>query len=280
MKHFSDQYCNIISDILEKGVEETNNRTGVKTKSLPGVQFQVDLQKEFPLLTARKIRVENFIAETMWFLSGANNTNDWLNSKTKIWEHFTTEKGKVETAYGYRWRKHFFRDQIDELIALLKKDPSSRHGVVVTWDPSTDGLLGKPKKNIPCPYTFTVNIIGGKLHLHNIVRSNDMILGCPTDAAGFAFLALILAQELNVKPGMYTHSISNAHIYKNHYKAADEMCNRWASGELSKVPSIVLPVNSFICAESKNDIFFEMVVNRFRKVYKPLASIKGLVIAL
>ena len=133
--------------------------------------------------------------------------------------------------------------------------------------------------NVPCPYTFTVNIIGGKLHLHNIIRSNDMILGCPTDAAGFAFLALILAQKLNVEPGMYTHSVSNCHIYENHYEAAEEMLQRWVSG-LNYVKPIELPMNAFECSEHKNEIFFDATVNRFKKNYDPLEPMGGLLITL
>src|SRR5438445_673014 len=82
-------------------------------------------------------------------------------------------------------------------VTLLETDPSSRQGVVVAWDPGADGLEPQQtRKNVPCPYTFTVNIIGGALHLHNILRSNDMMLGCPTDVAGFALLQRILAARL------------------------------------------------------------------------------------
>ena len=100
----------------------------------------------------------------------------------------------MASAYGYRWRTHFGRDQIGELIELLETDPTSRHGVILMWDPSDDGLAqGTKKKNIPCPYTFTVQIIGGRLHLHLILRSNDMMLGNPHDVSGFAILLHFLA---------------------------------------------------------------------------------------
>lgn len=280
MTNFSSEYCNIISQIMDKGVEEVNIRTGVKTKALPGVQFQVDLSKEFPLLTARKIRVENFVAEMMWFISGQKDTNVFLRDKTKIWDSFTTEEGEVETAYGHRWRHHFGRDQLVDLILLLTRDRSSRHGVVVTWDPADDGLMGPVKKNVPCPYTFTVNIIGGKLHLHNIIRSNDMILGCPTDAAGFAYFALILSRLLNVQPGMYTHSISNAHIYENHYSAAEEMINRNNYQGMETVLPIPLEENGFAKAESLDQEYFDRTVQNFKDRYRPLAPIPNLIISL
>lgn len=280
--NFSNQYCNIISNIMKNGIEETNTRTGMKVKALPGVTLQVDLSKEFPLLTAREIRVENFVAEMIWFLSGSKDTNDFLNKHTKIWDSFTEMDGSIETAYGYRWKKHFGRDQIQELLELLIKDPSNRQAVVVTWDPRSDGLLGKPKKNVPCPYTFTVNIIGGKLHLHNIIRSNDMILGCPTDAAGFALLALILAEFLGVEPGIYTHSISNAHIYENHYEAARELVRRSLSVEgLQPVDTFWTPCFMYETIQNGNkEQLFQQLVDAIKIEYHPLPAITGLVISL
>jgi len=279
--NFTNQYCSIISDIMQKGIEETNTRTGMNVKALPGITLQVDLAKEFPLLTAREIRVENFVAEMLWFLSGSKDTNDFLNSHTKIWDSFTETDGSIETAYGYRWRKHFGRDQISELIQLLENEPSSRHGVVVTWDPASDGLLGPKRKNIPCPYTFTVGIIGGRLHLHNIIRSNDMVLGCPTDAAGFALLALILAEKLGVDPGIYTHSISNAHIYENHYSAAHMMLIRQLETYPATIEPFTVPVFSYErIQKGDTEALFQEIVYNIKLNYHPEAPIKGLLISI
>lgn len=274
---------------MKNGIAEVNNRTGMETKSLPGITIQVDLEKEFPLLTTRKIRVENFVAEMMWFVSGETNTNKFLRDKTKIWDSFTDGVGVLKNSYGHRWQKAFGRDQLSELIELLEKDPSSRQAVVVTWDPGSDGLMGPKRKNVPCPFTFTVNIIGGRLHLHNIIRSNDMILGCPTDAAGFAFLALMLAQKLGVRPGIYTHSISNAHIYSNHYDAAKEMIRR---GGIFKrhttyqrpfLPGYIpywIETIMFDEAIKLTEGTFKGIVKDFKENYNPKPAIKGLLISL
>ena len=221
MTTFDRIYADMLRDILEKGTWELNERTGHRVCALPGLHFSVD--EGFPLLTLRKIPIRIPIAEQVWFLTGARNVYPFLAEYTKIWHDFADDFGNVEAAYGYRWETHFGRDQIGELLALLRNNPSSRHGVVVTWDPAADGLCGAPKANVPCPYTFTVNIIGQKLHLHNIVRSNDMILGFPHDVAGFAFLQRILASELGYEVGTYSHSISNAHIYLDHFEAARTM---------------------------------------------------------
>jgi len=271
MTHFDTLYKDILKRILAEGVREKNARTGHETVALPGVHFSIDIEKEgFPLLTLRKIPIKMFVAEQIWFVSGSRKPADFLRDFTKIWDSFTNPADTVTVAYGYRWRKHFGRDQLGSLVKLLKKDPSSRHAVIVTWDPAEDGLGGTKRANVPCPYSFTVNIIGGRLHLHNIVRSNDMFLGFPSDVAGFALLQTILAQKLSVKPGIYSHSISNAHVYDNQVEAVQELLRR----QNDHAPiRITLPKNTFDRAEKKDRKLVDEIIVPLTAQYQPLAPI-------
>jgi len=276
MSEFDEQYQQAIKKILEHGVEELSQRTGHKTKILPGLTFE--LEAGFPLLSLRKIPIKMFVAEQIWFISGSRRPDDFLTKYTKIWSEFTNVDGVISTAYGYRWRQHFGRDQIAALLNLLKKEPSSRQGVVITWDPADDGLNPDVKKaNVPCPFCFTVNIIGGKLCLHNIVRSNDMVLGCPADVAGFALLQRILAAKLGVETGKFTHTISNAHIYDVHYQAAEELLKR-----KSEQPEIMLKAepNWFDRAEKLDEKLVEEIVEQIQGQYEPQPPITGLEIVL
>lgn len=278
MAQFDNIYQSLLKDIMDKGSREVNKRTGHETAALPGLSFSIDLKKEgFPLLALRKIPTRLFIAEQIWFVSGARKPGIFLRDFTRIWDDFTNPGDVVTVAYGYRWRRHFGRDQLGLLVKLLQDDPSSRHGVVVTWDPSGDGLGGVSKSNIPCPYTFTANIIGGRLNLMNVVRSNDMILGFPHDVAGFALLAHMLAQKLKVEPGVYTHVIANAHVYDIHYDAAKEMISRPAG---SKKVSLSLPKNSFDRAEAKDAQLVDDINDSLTRQYQPGEPIAGLKIVL
>lgn len=278
MTKFDQIYQNLLKQIMNEGIVEVSERTRQETKAVMGLHFSLDIEKDgFPLLTLRKIPVKLFVAEQIWFISGARKPEVFLRNYTKIWDLFTNPGDVVTVAYGYRWRKHFGRDQLALLIDLLKKEPSSRHGVIVTWDPAQDGLSLIKKKNVPCPYTFTVNIVGGRLHLHNIVRSNDMVLGCPADVAGFALLQCILAQKLGVRPGIYSHSISNAHIYDNHYEGANEMIRRTNDHPTIHVQ---LPENAFELSEKRDIAFADAVVENISKQYNPMEAIKGLKIAI
>lgn len=276
MTQFDQQYRDAIIKIMNTGVDEFNERTGHTCKVVPGITFELD--SGFPLLTLRKIPIKLFVAEQCWFLMGSNRPDEFLEQFTKIWDDFKETDGTVAAAYGFRWRHHFGRDQIKDLIALLLQSPGSRHGVVVTWDPSDDGLgSGTSKKNVPCPYTFTVNIIGSKLHMHNIVRSNDMMLGCPHDVAGFYLLMCILAGKLGVKPGKYTHSISNAHIYDTHFKQAWELSDR-----VSDHGPIYFEAQPdyFDRAERGDVSLVTEIVQKLEAQYQPQAAIKGMQIVL
>lgn len=273
MTTFDTIYKDLIKKIMTEGIEELNVRTGHKTKSIPGLTFQLDLERDgFPLLTLRKNPIKSPIAEQVWFIQGEKDTT-FLRKYTKMWDEFIEADGTLSSAYGYRWRHHFGRDQLGKLIELLQNEPSSRHGVIVTWDPKDDGYGGTPKKNVPCPYTFTVNIIGGKLNLHNIIRSNDMMLGCPFDTFGFALMMYILADKLGVKPGVYTHSISNAHIYDIHYEGAKELISRTNDHE-NVFPNF--PKNMFDRAEKKDEAIVDEIFQSLAPFYKPSEPIAGL----
>ncbi|HEX7724517.1 MAG TPA: thymidylate synthase [Candidatus Paceibacterota bacterium] len=278
MTTFDKIYQDLVRDIMENGIVEFSERTGHETRVRVGYHFQFDIEKDgFPLMTLRRTPIKMFVAEQIWFLSGARKPEDFLRDYTHIWDEFTNPGDVVTVAYGYRWRKHFGRDQIALLVELLEKEPSSRQAVVVTWDPANDGLSLVKKKNVPCPYTFTINIVGGRLHMHNIVRSNDVMLGCPADVAGFALLQCMLAQRLGVKPGIYSHSISNAHIYDTHYDGARELLSR--TNDHTNV-TLTLPQDSFVRAEKKDPKLLEEIVENLTAQYNPMAPITGLKLIL
>jgi thymidylate synthase len=271
MTQFDSVYQNLVREILKNGIEDENARSGYICKAIPGAHFNIDLSKGFPLLTLRKLPLKIFVAEQLWFLLGENDP-EWLRPYTKIWDDFIEDDGKV-TSYGYRWRKHFGRDQLSELIKHLIEKPTSRHGVVIAWDPTSDGLTGKPRKNVPCLFAFTLNIIGGKLCMHNIIRSNDVFLGLPHDVAGFALLQHIIAQELKVPVGTYSHSISNAHFYSDQYDAAEELIKRKT---VHPEIQLHLPKNSLKRAESGDVTLIDEIVEDLKLQYKPLKAIKGI----
>ena len=270
--NIDDFFHGVVCDMLPSLEFEENKRTGVNVAAMPGVTFKTDLETEgFPLLSLRRIGM-SFVPEQMWFVSGQKDTA-WLTRHTKIWDSFTDEDGTVSAAYGWRWRHQFGVDQLEKAVEKLTLDKSTRHAVVVAWDPAVDVTVRQ--KNVPCPVMFTLNVIGGRLHMHNVIRSNDMVLGFPTDVAGFAFLQLMLAQRLGIKAGIYTHSISNAHIYENQLDAVKEM--QWRRS-VSKA-ELAMPDNAYARAKMLDDSLIADVKAALTG-YEPHPPIKNIPIAI
>jgi len=275
MTVFDKLYQDLISEIMSSGVEEYNQRTKLKTRIITGVHFNLNVT-DFPLLTLRKMPLKLFVAEQIWYLQGDKDLSFFQNF-SKIWDDFKEDNNTVSSAYGYRWRQFFERDQIQSLLSMLTKDPSSRQGVVLTWDANHDGLDGPPKKNVPCVPMWVANIVGGKLNFHVIFRSNDVMLGLPHDVAGFALLQHILAQKLNVELGMLHYTVSHAHIYENHYPNAQELLRR---GHEHAGIKLKLPANSYDRALSKEEQIVSEIEQELSQQYTPLASLGKMQIAL
>lgn len=282
MTQFDKRYQALIKKILDHGIEELNERTGHKTKALFGENLELDLEKEFPLLTLRRIPIRIFVAEQIWFIAGANKPDDFLAKFTRIWHDFMEEDGTVAAAYGYRWRVHFGRDQLKQLYHHLKAEPHSRQGVLVWWDPADDGLYGKGlkgtyKKNAPCPFSLVVNILNKKLYFHLAIRSSDTILGLPHDVGGFALLSYILAAKFGLPAAKLVVSITNAHIYDIHYQVAKELIKRTND---HKPVKFISEKDYFERAEKKDESLVYEICDQLKSQYRPLKKIKGLKIVL
>jgi thymidylate synthase len=277
ISNINNFYQSLVSEIIEKGVEEMNERTGYKTKIVSCVNATFEPAEGFPLLTLRKIPLKLFIAEMIWYLQGVQEL-DFFQQYSRIWDDFMDEGNIAESGYGYRWRNHFGRDQISSLVAMLEREPSSRQGVVITWDAKKDGLDSAPIKNVPCVPMWVANVIGGKLNLHFTFRSNDIMLGMPHDIAGFAILQAILAQKLGLEVGKLHYSGIHCHIYENHYAQAKELIKRELPKE-SKI-KLNLPVQSYERAMSGDLNLVDEIFEDLKSQYNPLASLGKMQIAL
>jgi thymidylate synthase len=277
MTNFDRIYRDAIAKIIFEGEDVYSERSNILTRALPGLTYELYPEHGFPILTLRKIPIQLFVSEAVWFISGDKDIS-FMQQFTKIWDDFAESDNTMATAYGYRWRHHFGRDQLMDLIEHLKVEPSSRQGVVMMWDPSDDGLMAPKKKNVPCPFSFVANIIGGKLNLHLIIRSNDMMLGNPHDTAGFALLQAMLAQELNVGVGKYTVSISHAHIYGDHTEQARTMLERMP--HMHDEIKLSLPPQSFRRAMQKDVELVKEIVDNLKSQYNPMAPIGKMKVSL
>ena len=65
-------YIDTVKEVLERGVRK-ENRTGVDSISAFNINYTIDMDNGFPLLTTKEISWKNIVVENLWFLSGDRN---------------------------------------------------------------------------------------------------------------------------------------------------------------------------------------------------------------
>ena len=219
---FCEVYHALLSTLMRGAPEETNARTGVKVRFIPGgTSFKLDLSNgRLPIPGNRAYFPHVAAAEAAWQTLGTQDPTFILKHAPKLWSKFVEDE-VLKTAYGYRWTRHFGRDQIALAVEALRADPTNRQVWVQAWDPAADGL-GQPNqpKNIPCPLGFSLTRSDNRLHISVFLRSSDVFVGLPYDVMGYALLLDMLSAELGVVPGTMHFTLAHAHIYEPHWEAA------------------------------------------------------------
>lgn len=253
-----EAYISLVREILEQG-EKKDDRTRTGTISVFGAQRKYDLRKGFPLVTTKKVLFDAVIRELLWFLKGSTNINEGLKEYTPIWNAWAQPDGSLGPVYGYQWRKwekfepiqgvneqkitnsigvetsidvlykksHI--DQISQVVEAIKKNPNSRRLIVSAWNASDIDRMKLP----PCHLLFQFYVgadrddkTGRRLDCQLYQRSADIALGVPFNIASYAALMHMIAQECGLTPGIFTHTLGDAHIYLNHVEGMQEQLTR------------------------------------------------------
>ena len=214
-------YIDTVKEVLKRGVRK-ENRTGVDTISAFNINYAIDMEEGFPLLTTKEISWKNIVVENLWFLSGDRNIRLLQKHGCKFWDPWADEEGYVPSAYGNFWRQYpvhdegnvSFNDQIKYVLKQLKINPMSRRMVVSAWAPGNAQTSALP----PCHLMFIFNVQKdtngeSRLCVHLTQRSCDVALGVPYNIAGYSFLLHLFSRLTGIKPGTFGHTLVDAHIY-------------------------------------------------------------------
>jgi thymidylate synthase len=114
------QYHNILKEILERG-EVRDDRTGVGTIGLFGMQMRFDLADGFPAVTTKKLAWKAVKGELLWFIEGSGDERRlaeithgsrdgtvtiWTpNALASYWKPKAKFEGDLGRVYGVQWRK-------------------------------------------------------------------------------------------------------------------------------------------------------------------------------
>lgn len=267
------QYLELLKTVMENGVD-TDDRTGIGTRSLFGYQMRFDLSKSFPAITTKKLAWKPLIAELLWFIEGSTDERrlaeiqygkprEELIGKKTIWTANADFQGKnlgyentdlvkeLGPIYGFNWRNFDYYkgsvsgvDQISDVIEQIKTNPSSRRLIVSSWNPMLLDDAALPS----CHTLFQFKVIKNKLSCQLYQRSGDCFLGIPFNIASYSLLTHMIAQVCDLEVGDFVHTIGDAHIYKNHFDAVDEQLERspmdppslWLNPEIKNIDDFTM----------------------------------------
>lgn len=233
------QYLDLCKTILEKGTKK-GDRTGTGTISYFGYQMRFDLSEGFPLLTTKRVHLKSIIHELLWFIAGDTNIkylvdndvriwNDWpyaeyqkssefkgetieeFASKIKESDEFAKKWGNCGPIYGKQWRNFGGVDQLENLIHDIKTNPNSRRLIISAWNPTEVQSMVLP----PCHCFMQFYVNDGKLSCQLYQRSADVFLGVPFNIASYALFTMMIAKVCDLTPGVFVHTLGDAHIYNN-----------------------------------------------------------------
>lgn len=241
------EYQNLLRLILSQGelVKDTPQGVGALTYlDTPPMRF--DLSEGFPIITERNISFwKASVGELLAFINGARTIEQietYSPTAASWWSEWATERkcAKIGVATGdmgpssYGAAFHDFPmpnnegyNQWKHLVEAIKERPTRRTMRITPWIPYMNGW-GKNQGAVvsPCHGDVFVRIMGNKLHMGMRQRSGDVPVGVVSNIIQYSAIMMLLCQLTGYTPGIYTHSIWDAHIYENQIEAVKELLER------------------------------------------------------
>ncbi|MDB6000520.1 MAG: thymidylate synthase [Rhizobacter sp.] len=109
------QYLELVQSIFDSGSWQ-ENRTGIRTLSVPGAMLRFDLNEGFPAVTTKKLAFKTAIGELVGFLRGSRSAAEFRELGCKVWDQnanenkqwltnpYRLEQDDLGPVYGVQWR--------------------------------------------------------------------------------------------------------------------------------------------------------------------------------
>lgn len=245
-------YKTYLKTVLTTG-EVFFGRNG-ETRSAFGCSITVDLRNGFPLTSLRKLPFKNIVREFLFDI-GTNTNVEALGPAKHFWSFLADDDGWLgASAYNRGWRQwpssrpgvevpnetlvtDGVVDQLTRITDLLKHTPNSRHGTVITHNP-TALKVGCP----PCHPMWQVMPSGSFIDMMVPARSNDLFVGHPLDVPRYAIILSVIGKMTGFTPRFVYMPSANSHLYANCYDLAREVIERVPNSD----PQLVIADRDFI----------------------------------
>lgn len=238
-------YRQICRDLLKYGHNAaTVASTKGASKELNNYSFTIDdINNNVITLKSRDISYSYLAGELLWYWNARNDLS-FIRHFSSFWDKISDDHETANSAYGYILQKKHGFNQIEKIIELLSKDPSSRRAVLNINVPNENVIETKDEM---CTIALVFFIRDNKLYCTGIMRSNDINFGLTYDITYFTQLQKYIAKRLSkelgtyISIGSYTHFAVSMHFYDKDY----DLVRRIASGDLQST-SIKLNIDRLI----------------------------------
>ncbi len=206
----NEQYDAALGEIWLNGIE-TNPR-GLHCKEILNHKFEIDPNDNVVTLKGWETNVDYARLELLWY-KAVTNRIDFDSVIKKTWEQFSDDGITVNSAYGWRLFGGHPGIGINQWNWVLKKfeeDPDSRQ-CVMNLNSAFDKF--NSTKDFVCTIAIHAIIREGKLYWTVYMRSQDLYLGTRNDIYCFTELQKMMAEQVGVRLGTYTHICTSLHLY-------------------------------------------------------------------
>jgi len=230
---FTSCYWDLLKSVFENPTYECAPR-GQRVKEQLAVKFTLaDPRARLAFVPAADRSVSYAVAESLWYLTG-NDETDWIGWYAPFWRGISDDGKTANSAYGARifrrWHPRVHGHEVETAWELkagpmqsqweyikeeLRRDPDSRRAVIQIRS-ATDSWLAK--RDVPCTLALQFFLREGRLHLIVSMRSSDLVIGLPYDVFAFTLFQELMALELAVGLGSYTHVSNSLHVYERDFR--------------------------------------------------------------
>jgi thymidylate synthase len=200
-------FVRVLADLYSKGAKCSPR--GLRIKELRDYKIVVDYP--FASVKDRNLPINYIRKEWQWYLH-SDKYDTRIKDHAPMWATIMQPDGSIASNYG----QYMFGDQngFQWVIDCLRKDPDSRQAIIPFAH--KDNLYDGNKDQI-CTLGIIFSIRDNLLNMTVEMRSNDIFRGATADWVMFTWLWEMIALELGVARGEYTHIANSMHVYEENY---------------------------------------------------------------
>lgn len=198
-------YVDLVNQVIESGHQSAPRNLPII--ELNDVTFTIDdVSDTLPVGVGRDLNLKIAAVEALQLIA-AQVRPSLMVAASPAFANYMEPDGTFWGSYGDR-----ISNQVYHIIDKLTRDPDSRQAIVTFWNHPRDN--NPSKRDYPCTIALGFRIRRDMLDLSVTMRSNDLWLGTAYDVFQFTQLQHVIAHELGVDTGTYTHTAWSLHVYE------------------------------------------------------------------